>query len=168
MSDIEVPPAKFRHDGKVWEGQLTRVYDHGVAEVWPMLTQADKLAQWVAPGKLDLREGGHVHLDFEDSGIVIDSRITAFKPQKLIQYSWSSGAEPERPLRWELTPADDGTRLTLTVRVPESEDIVKAVAGFVGHLEMLAAALEGVPIKFPLDHYLEARKVYTDLKKKAG
>jgi len=46
------------------------------------------------------------------------------------------------------------------VRLPEGEDPAKACAGFEGHLEMLAAALEGVPIRFPFDLFVQARKVY--------
>ena len=41
-----------------------------------------------------------------------------------------------------------GTRLQLGVRLPAGEDPAKACAGFEGHLEMLAAAPEGVSIKF--------------------
>ena len=54
----------------------------------------------------------------------------------------------------------EGTHLTLTVGIPAGEDAAKACAGFEGHLEMLAAALEGVPIKFPFDVFLAARKAY--------
>ena len=54
----------------------------------------------------------------------------------------------------------EGTRLELQVRLPAGEDAAKACAGFEGHLEMLAAALEGVPIKFPFDLFLKARAGY--------
>ena len=69
---------------------------------------------------------------------------------------------PKRPLRWELQPCDGGTRLVLGVRVPKDEDPAKACAGFEGHLEMLAAALEGVPIRFPFDLFVQARKTYAE------
>jgi hypothetical protein len=81
----------------------------------------------------------------------------------LLTYSWSSGDEPERLLRWELDTADEGTALTLTVRLPAGEDIAKACAGFEAHLDMLAAALEGVPTRFPFERYLAARHAYQEL-----
>jgi hypothetical protein len=46
------------------------------------------------------------------------------------------------------------------VQLPEGEDIAKACAGFEAHLDMLAAALEGVPIRFPFDRYIAARHAY--------
>jgi uncharacterized protein YndB with AHSA1/START domain len=145
------------------EGVLQRRFAHPREAVWPMLVEPEKFAQWLAPGTLEPRPGGAVRIAFHDSGTVIDSVLTAFEPPRLLAYSWSSGAEPARPLRWELADADGATRLTLRVRVPAGEDAAKACAGFEGHLEMLAAALEGVPIRFPFDTFLATRDGYRRL-----
>ena len=45
---------------------------------------------------------------------------------------------------------------------PTGEDLAKACAGFDAHLDMLAAALEGVSIKFPFDVFVQARKAYAE------
>lgn len=144
------------------QGQLQRVLSHPPRTVWQMLTVPAALAQWLAPGSLELREGGAVQLDFGDSGIVINSTLTAFVPGQLLEYSWSSGTQPQRPLRWDVQAVEGGSQLRLGVRVPAGEDLAKACAGFEAHLEMLAAALEGVPIKFPFDLYQQARKAYAE------
>lgn len=149
-------------DGAWLEGRLQRSYSHPAEQVWAQLTEPAALAQWLAPGILELHEGGAVRIDFGDSGIVIDSTLTAFVPGQMLEYSWSSGAQPQRPLRWELQSHAAGAVLALTVRVPADEDIAKACAGFEAHLEMLAAALEGVSIKFPFDLYVQARKAYSE------
>lgn len=149
-----------RADGS-FESTLQRTYaEHAPAEVWRFLTESDRLAQWIAPGTLEPRQGGKAHIDFQDSGIVIDSQVTAFDPPRALAYSWSNGQQPLRPLRWQLDAVGGDTRLTLTVGTPAGEDPAKACAGFEGHLEMLAAALEGVPIKFPFDVYKHARAAY--------
>src|SRR5690606_30786927 len=106
-----------------------RVYEHDQAALWRMLTEPQALAQWLAPGTIELRSGGAVRIDFADSGTVIDSKVLALDPPRLLEYSWSSGNEPERPLRWELNPVAGGTQLVLTVRIPASEDASKACAG---------------------------------------
>lgn len=146
-----------------FEGRIERFYEHDQAAVWRMLTEPQALAQWLAPGSIELRAGGAVRIDFADSGIVIDSTVLALDAPRLLAYSWSSGDEPERPLRWELKPVEKGTQLVLTVRIPEGEDASKACAGFDAHLDMLAAALEGVPVKFPFERYLEARRGYQQM-----
>lgn len=165
MADDDVQAANFKHVEGGWQGQIEQSYDHDIQEVWAALTTPEVVAQWIATAHIDLRQGGRVHIDFEDSGLVIDSVITQLDAPHLIEYSWSQGDEPQRPLTWALQPEGAATHLTLTVRIPESEDIVKAVAGFSGHLQMLAGVLEGVPIKFPFNHYMAARKVYTELAK---
>lgn len=141
-------------------GHLARELGHDAASVWRLLTDPARLLQWLASGRIELRLGGAVHIDFVDSGTVIDSRVTAFEDGRLLEYSWSHAGEPARPLRWTLSPTAAGTRLELEVTIPEGEDAAKACAGFEGHLEMLAAALEGVPIKFPFDVFVAARKNY--------
>lgn len=50
-----------------------------------------------------------------------------------------------------------GVVLTLTLWIPEGEDAARACAGWDAHLEMLAAALEGVPINFPFEHFKARR-----------
>lgn len=160
MSDAALPLGRITRTENGFEAQLGRVFAHPAAAVWAMLTDPAQMAQWLAPGSIEPCEGGTVRIDFADSGIVIDSRVTAFIPGRLLEYSWSSGTQPQRPLSWELLPDAAGTRLQLGVRLPVGEDPAKACAGFEGHLEMLAAALEGVPIKFPFDLFLQARAAY--------
>lgn len=160
MSDDALQLGSITAHGDGHQGRLTRQFDHPASKVWGMLTESPLMAQWLSAGTIEQRQGGKVRIDFVDSGIVIDSSVTAFQAGKLLEYSWSSGNEPQRPLRWELAPTAEGTQLTLTVGVPAGEDAAKACAGFEGHLEMLAAALEGVPIKFPFETYMKARAGY--------
>lgn len=160
MSEETVQVGRLEAADGGYQGHMERVFAHDRAAVWRMLTEPQALAQWLAPGSIELRPGGAVRIDFADSGVVIDSTVLALEEGALLEYSWSSGDEPERRLRWTLAQADGGTRLGLQVQVPAGEDASKACAGFEAHLEMLAAALEGVPIHFPFQHYLGARKAY--------
>lgn len=140
---------------------LRRTYaGHRVDELWRMLTDSTAIAQWIAPGRIEQRLGGAVQIDFKDSGVVIDSEVVEFDAGRVLAYAWGRGNDAARVLRWELADAADGAGLALTVNVPAGEDPAKACAGFEGHLEMLAGALEGVPIKFPFDLYVAARAAY--------
>jgi len=163
MSDDTIRPGRVQMLADGVEGQIERWIGHDQEAVWRVLTEPEQFVQWLAPGSIELREGGRVRIDFGDSGIVIDSKVLAFDPPRVLAYSWSGSDEPDRPLRWELAAADKGTLLRLTVRLPAGEDIAKACAGFEAHLDMLAAALEGVPIPFPFERYLAARRAYKDL-----
>lgn len=160
MTDLNEELGVLRRAGSGLQGTLVRQFDHNQQAVWKALTDPDLLAQWLAPGTLELRVGGAAKLNFVDSGTVIDSTVTACDAPRLIEYSWSSPGQPARPVRWETQPIDGGTRLTLTVSVPEGEDIARGCAGWEAHLMMLMAALEGVPIKFPFERFKTTREAY--------
>jgi uncharacterized protein YndB with AHSA1/START domain len=160
MSIPEPNGASFRSQEGGTEIRIGRHFPHPAKKLWEMLTEPSCLVQWLAPGKIEPRIGGFAKLDFVDSGIVIDSAVTEFAPLKTLAYSWSGPGEPARPLCFILEPASEGTRLVLTLRVPKGEDTARAAAGFEAHFEMLAAALEGVPIKFPFQLFKELRIAY--------
>ena len=151
-----------QQDGQ-YSAVLTRHFQHSQQQLWEMLTASERLLEWLAPGSLELALGGSAKLNFVDSGIVIDSKVSAFDAPNLIEYSWSGPGEPERPLRWQLSPSAEGCTLTLTVTTPDDEDIARSCAGWEAHLMMLLAAIEGVPIKFPFERFVETRAAYGEL-----
>ena len=151
------------HVGNCFEARLERTLEHDQAAVWKMLTDSSLLPQWLAPGALSLRKGGSAKPPFPASGTHAASAGTDVGPPRLIAYSWSSPGQPDRPLRWEATAVKSGTRLSLTLRIPDNEDIARTCAGWEAHLEMLAAAMEGVPIKFPFERFKAAREAYRAL-----
>lgn len=146
-----------------YEAKLTRVIEHSQDDVWAMLTNPSRIVDWLAPGSIELRIGGAARLNFVDSGIVIDSTVTQYDPPRLLEYSWSGPGEPLRPLRWELSSTGSSTQLTLTLQAPLDEDIARSCAGWEAHLMMLLAAIEGVPINFPFERFVETRKKYDDM-----
>ena len=146
-----------------YEARLERFLEHDQSAVWAMLTEPDRMVEWLAPGEIELRKGGAAKLNFTDSGIVIDSTVSEFEPPSLLEYSWSSPGEPTRPVRWETAPVTGGTSLTLTLQVPEDEDVARSCAGWEAHLMMLLAAIEGVPIKFPFERFQATREAYKSM-----
>lgn len=163
MSDNNEDLGQITRDGEQFIAKLEREVEHAPAAMWAMLTEPDKLVEWLAPGDIELREGGAAKLNFADSGIVIDSAVTAFEPEHVIEYSWSGPGEPLRPLRFEVEATDAGCKLRMTLRTPADEDIARSCAGFEAHLMMLLAALEGVSIKFPFERFLETRESYNEM-----
>jgi uncharacterized protein YndB with AHSA1/START domain len=146
-----------------YEVRLIRHLDHTPSAVWSMLTLPARIVEWLAPGEIELRKGGKASLNFTDSGIVIESTVSEYEELALLEYSWSAPGEPSRPVRWELEAEDAGTKLTLTLGIPENEDVARSCAGWEAHLMMLLAAIEGVPVKFPFDRFVEARAAYNDM-----
>lgn len=162
MQQQQDPGARIRRTPEGVEILLSRFLEADRESVWAMLTDTDRLKDWLAPGSLDARPGGRVQLDFSASGTTIDSVVYLCEPPELLEFSWSNGSAPERPLRWVLHPEAEGTRLYLTVRVPHGEDVAKTAAGWDAHLEMLMAALAGVPISFPVARFKQTRQTVAE------
>jgi len=142
--------------------RISRLFPHAPGKLWEALTKPEKLVLWLAPGKIELRKGGAAKLAFADSGIAIDSTVTDIEPPNVIAYSWSGPGEPDRPLRFQSRIVPGATELTLSVTIPANEDAARTAAGFEAHLEMLAAALEDVPIKFPFQQFKAIREIYKE------
>ena len=159
MPTPDFPPATFSCKDGVVEGRLSMMLDNHVEEVWQALTEPARLVQWLAPGAIELRKGGAARLEFPDGG-VIDSTVSAIEPMRLLEYSWSSPGEPVRPVRWELEPIGAAVRLTMTLGMPANEDASRGLAGWAAHLDMLAAALANVPVRFPFEVFKAAREAY--------
>lgn len=161
MSEGEFLTAQFSHGPGVVTVRFDLTLADIAAEVWSFLTQPDRLPQWLAPGRIELEQGGAARLDFGDSGIVIDSRVTRCVAPRSLAYSWSGPGQPKRPVRWTLEPLSAAeTHLTLELDLPANEDVARSAAGWAAHLEMLAAAMAGAPMKFPFPTFKAARESF--------
>ncbi|TAM87178.1 MAG: polyketide cyclase, partial [Candidimonas sp.] len=84
MEDSGFKPGRIQRLEDCFEGRLEHFYAHDQDAVWRMLTEPQSLAQWLAGGTIELRIGGAVRIDFEDSGRKIDSTVLALEPRRLL------------------------------------------------------------------------------------
>jgi len=147
-----------RADG--YQLRFERYLLHPVEKVWAAMTNPAQLAQWLAPGEFELTLGGRVYLAFTDGDGVIDGRVTATTPPRVLEFTWTDKGNDLGYVRWELTAKDGGTLLVLTHTVPESarEFGLPALAGWHSLLEKLAALLDGQP--FGRDRWQELHDHY--------
>ena len=133
-----------------------------VEKVWAALTDPAQLAQWLAPGELELMLGGRVYLAFTDGDGVIAGRVTAITPPRLLEFTWTDEDDDFGYVRWELATEEGGTRLILTHTVPESARGfgLPALAGWHTLLDQLAALLDGQPLPLSGEHWQEFHDHY--------
>jgi uncharacterized protein YndB with AHSA1/START domain len=160
VSEPAILAARFTRTATHVTAEIGLTLDNVIDDVWAALTRSERLARWLAPGVIDPWRGGRARLDFADSGVEIDSEVSAFEPPRRLVYSWSRPGEPARPIEWDLEAIGPMTRLTLRLTVPSDEDAARAAAGWAAHLEMLWAELIGVPVKFPFPAFKAAREAY--------
>ena len=154
------PLAELSRDESFVTARMKRRFEPAPGVVWRTMTERATLALWLAPGRIELRLAGAVRLEFEGSGTLIASEVLALEAGEMLEFSWSQPGEPLRPVRWDIEPDGGGTRLTVTIKTPLSEDPGRACAGWEAHMAMLAAALAGAPIGFPFEVFKAAREGY--------
>lgn len=120
-----------------------RRYRAPVEKVWAALTTPERLADWFAEAKVDLRVGGTLSLNWNGAHQA-DMRITVCDPPRSLAWTWEIGGR-ETLVRFDLEPNAGGCRLILTHSGlnPRGGPGSGVRAGWHAHLEALPDALEG-------------------------
>jgi uncharacterized protein YndB with AHSA1/START domain len=161
------------------EGQYVLRFErhlkHPVEKVWAALADPERRAEWLAPGAIEPQAGGRPELNFEDGptpehGTGLGGTVRIADPPRLLEFSWTTESGREEPVRWELFPEADGTRLVLThtVRRPiplgfglnvqnsaTESRLAGYQAGWHAHLDRLPLMLAGRPAAYSLAAWAE-------------
>lgn len=138
--------------------RLERILPGPIERVWEYLTDSDKRARWFAPGTIELRAGGRVHLVADNAKLsggetpeqykckspVMRGEVLECDPPRLLRYRWDhDGAEPS-DVTFELTPQGKDVRLVLTHRRVLTRGLLVGVSsGWHTHIGLLGAILRG-------------------------
>lgn len=111
--------AEKRDDG-TYLLRFERHFDHPIEKVWDAITQPEHLTKWIAGDDaiVDLRVGGRVYFSGHGG---IEATVLDCDPPRVISYEWKTSEWDGGPIRWELSPDGDGTRLTFTHHFPEPD-----------------------------------------------
>ena len=124
--------------------KLERLLPGPVERVWAYITESDKRAKWLAAGEFDLRVGGKIRLEFDNSklpneGAVppqhkerghgqFDGVITRLEPNRVLTHTWTwAGADTE--VTYELSPRGKDVLLTIVHRRLAGRDLLASVMG---------------------------------------
>jgi uncharacterized protein YndB with AHSA1/START domain len=140
--------------------RLQRSLPGPIERVWHYLTDSDARGQWLARGRMDLRIGGEVDLEFRhdtlpgqhgptperfrtgDGGHHQPGRITACEPPRLLAHTWGEAHGMPSEVRYELEPHGDRVLLTITHRRLVGHDTLVSVAsGWHAHAGILVDLL---------------------------
>jgi uncharacterized protein YndB with AHSA1/START domain len=139
--------------------RLERLLPGPVERVWAYITESDKRATWLAAGEFDLRVGGRIRLEFNNSNLSCEKTtpakykdrgmgqfegvITRLEPMRLLAHTWAwNGGDTE--VSYELTPRGKQVLLVIVHRRLEGRELVASVmGGWDVHTGILADVLSG-------------------------
>jgi uncharacterized protein YndB with AHSA1/START domain len=140
LADVETHP----EGGDRWTLVFRRRLPHPIDRVWAALTEPAQLAQW-APytADRDLSQPGDATLTMIDRDVrePLAATVLEVDRPRLLAYRWGDDL-----LRWELSPAGDGTLLTLRHTFAGRENGPRAAAGWHLCLDVAAGLLDGAPV----------------------
>lgn len=134
--------AAIESDGKGVEVLLERDLPYPPKRVWEALTEPAQLKVWLMEvDQLELRVGGKIR--FTEEGMGPASEVLILDPPTTFEFTWTTGHEPPHSVvRFDLTPSERGTLLTLRhSRNPTRPAALDHAAGWQTHLEWLDAML---------------------------
>jgi uncharacterized protein YndB with AHSA1/START domain len=139
-----------------YELRFERVYAAPIEEVWALLTDAERVEEWLGVADVELRLGGRFRL-LEVGGQGIAGVILTLEPPHVLEYTWDSAEWTGGTVRYELTETEDGgTRLVFTHIHPlRSWDLFryKSLAGWHTLLDLLELAVEGRPESWHMERW---------------
>jgi uncharacterized protein YndB with AHSA1/START domain len=136
--------------------RIERLLPGPIERVWDYLTDSKKRGTWLATGKMELRVGGKVELEFHHAdlsaeniapekfrkyeGHVMSGQITACEPPRFLSYTFGDAGE----VTFELTPKGKDVLLVLTHRhLADRKTMVGVSTGWHSHLAILIDVLNG-------------------------
>ena len=140
--------------------KLQRLLPGPIERVWAYITESDKRAKWLARGEFDLRVGGKIRLEFDNSKLSsdcvtpekykdrglgkFDGVITRLEPMRLLSHTWMwNGGDTE--VTYELTPRGREVLLVIVHRRLEGRDLqARVMGGWDVHSGILEDVLKGV------------------------
>ncbi len=146
--------------------RFERLLPGPIERVWGYLTRPELLATWFHPVAWPATVGAtYAHRwDPEHPAEVLSGTLLVCEPPRVLEVSWNEAGRDDGPirdsiLRFELEPAGDRIRLTLTHRALTPREFDSIGPGWHAHLDALAASLAAAPID-PMARYHEVRPLY--------
>ena len=130
-----------------YELRFERLYNAPIEELWELITDPDRVEEWLGVADIELRVGGRYRL-LEVGGQGIAGVILTLEEPHVLEYTWDSAEWTGGTVRFELSETADGTQLVFTHIHPAKswhEFRYKSLAGWHTLLDLLELAVEGRP-----------------------
>ena len=140
--------------------RFERLLPGPIERVWAWLTEAEKRAQWLAAGEMELHEGGRVELIFNNQNLSAPNdrppekyakysgevryvgKVLAVDPPRSLSFTWPEEGDGVSIATFELDPSGDQVRLTLIhKKLKDNDEIFSALGGWHTHLDIMDARL---------------------------
>jgi uncharacterized protein YndB with AHSA1/START domain len=152
---------------------FTRILEHKPEQVWDAIATPEGLSGWLMATdvRIDGRTGGAVEMVSGPGRYRSKGAILNWDPPHLFEYEWNVAPVPEMPLgehaifRYELTPQQGSTLLTVTYRRITRQTASGFLPGLHALLDRLEAQLARQPLPDWESRFAELLAAYPEWSK---
>ena len=130
--------------GETIDVLFERHYRRPIERVWKALTEPARLSDWMGQSYVEPFVGGRYETML-DGLKPMRGRVRIWEPPSLLEYEFRNAHAPDSVARWELSPADAGTRVIFKHRGMPYANSNLMLPGWHVYLDHMGAALEGAP-----------------------
>ncbi len=151
--------------GDRYDVRFERHYPRPPETVWSALTEPARLADWLGATRVEPYVGGRIDL-IQNSPAPATGTVLVWEPPKLLEFTWSNDDAPDSVVRYELTPAEGGTRLVFLQTGIMHQRSALMLPGWHQLFDRLGNLLEGSSAPHP--SWRELQKTYVETLKLQG
>ena len=132
------------------EIELVRDYSKPLDKVWAALTTPARIedwmgVEWLPDASAVLTLGGPFRYRFRNTDMEMQGTVLRLEPPHLLEHSWFDNLGPASVVTWRLEPTAEGCSLTLTHKLPQTEEGPRTAGGWTMLMGALDAWLDGAP-----------------------
>lgn len=134
----------FERRGDHIDVRFERLYRRPVESVWKALTEPERLSDWMGQSYVEPFVGGRYETMLD--GLKPNrGRVRIWEPPTLLEYDFRNDHAPHSIARWELSPAQTGTRVVFShLGMPYANSNLM-LPGWHVYLRHLGVSLDGAP-----------------------
>lgn len=138
-----VPEGRIEKLTDGWVLAFEKQLDYPTAHIWDVLTNPEKVQQWLGPIHPDWELGKEYTLEKDGSGV--SGTVLQLNPRSSLQISWDDELGEESVLDWQVLESGGGALLRFRAHSDTDDFLAEGSAGWQGILAAFAAVAAGNP-----------------------
>ena len=133
--------------------------DLPAAHIWDVLTNHDKVAQWLGMITPGWQLGKEYRLDIGNTAVT--GTVLQMSPGLSLQFTWEDPLGDESVLDWQVVETSEGVLLQLRTHEPSADFLTGGAAGWQEILEVFGDVASGrEPVRTSMDQWRRLRDAY--------
>ncbi|MCQ1948084.1 SRPBCC domain-containing protein [Arthrobacter sp. zg-Y1116] len=159
--ETPVPAGRIERRPDGYTLVFERLFDFPAGYIWEVLTNGDKVAQWLGTVTPGWQLGKEYRLDM--GNVEVTGTVLQMSPGLSLQFTWEDPLGDESVLDWQVLETPDGSLLQFRTHEPSADFLTEGAAGWQGILDVFDDVAAGrEPSRASMDQWQALRDAYAE------